>query len=107
METQLEDARRSVSIAQKNYDLARSAFQRGLTDYLNVLIAQTQLLRAQEGVAKVQAERLNANASLATALGGGLMTLSDGPTERDIQPTHARRSEPSSATSNAKSVQSN
>jgi len=34
-----------------------------------VLVAQTQLLRAQEGVAKIQAERLGAHASLVTALG--------------------------------------
>lgn len=104
METQLTEAQRSVSIAQKNYDLARSAFQRGLTDYLNVLIAQTQLLRAQEGVAKVQAERLNANALLATALGGGLMSASDGPNDRDTRPAHGRELNSSPETSIAKTL---
>ena len=72
LETQADDADRSVAAARKNYDLAREGYRRGLTDYLNVLIAQNQLLHAQEGVARIQAERLGAHASLMTALGGGL-----------------------------------
>ncbi|MFP4906199.1 TolC family protein, partial [Paraburkholderia sp. BR14261] len=60
--TQEDDAHRSVAAAQRNYDLAQEGFRRGLTDYVNVLIAQTQLLRAPEGVAHIQAERLAAHA---------------------------------------------
>jgi outer membrane protein TolC len=79
LQTQQDDAQRSVSIAQRNDDLAKKGYTRGLTDYVNVLIAQTQLLRAQESLAKVQAERLANRASLAVALGGGLAQPSDGP----------------------------
>ena len=74
----------------KNYELAREGYRRGLTDYLNVLVAQNQLLRAQEGVAKVQAERLGAHASLMTALGGGLDEPGNGPRALETLPAHGK-----------------
>ncbi|MFL9905921.1 efflux transporter outer membrane subunit [Paraburkholderia sp. RL17-337-BIB-A] len=88
--TQAQDADRSVAAARKNYDLAREGYRRGLTDYLNVLIAQSQLLRAQEGVAKIQAERLGAHASLVTALGGGLDEPANGPQANETLPAHGK-----------------
>ncbi|MFL9901173.1 efflux transporter outer membrane subunit [Paraburkholderia fungorum] len=88
--TQAQDADRSVAAARKNYGLAREGYRRGLTDYLNVLIAQSQLLRAQEGVAKIQAERLGAHASLVTALGGGLDEPANGPQANETLPAHGK-----------------
>ncbi|HEX3634773.1 MAG TPA: efflux transporter outer membrane subunit, partial [Paraburkholderia sp.] len=88
--TQAQDADRSVAAARKNYDLAREGYRRGLTDYLNVLIAQSQLLHAQEGVAKIQAERLGAHASLVTALGGGLDEPANGPQANETLPAHGK-----------------
>ena len=90
LETQEKDAERSVAVSRKNYDLAKEGYQRGLTDYLNVLIAQTQMLRAQEGVARIQAQRLTAHASLVTALGGGLAAPADGPQANETLPAHGR-----------------
>jgi len=90
LETQANDADRSVAAAHKNYDLAKEGYRRGLTDYLNVLVAQNQLLRAQEGVARVQAERLGAHASLMTALGGGLADPADGPKTDETLPAHGK-----------------
>ncbi|SEJ53337.1 efflux transporter outer membrane subunit [Paraburkholderia diazotrophica] len=90
LDTQLKDAQRSVAAANKSYQLAREGYRRGLTDYVNVLIAQTQLLRAQEGVAKVHAEQLSAHAKLVTALGGGLIDPADGPTQKDVLPAHGK-----------------
>ncbi|MCC8394260.1 efflux transporter outer membrane subunit [Paraburkholderia sp. MMS20-SJTR3] len=90
LSTQAEDADRSVAAARRNYDLSREGYRRGLTDYLNVLIAQSQLLRAQEGVAKVQAERLGAHASLMTALGGGLDDPANGPQDSETLPAHGK-----------------
>ncbi|REE17835.1 MULTISPECIES: efflux transporter outer membrane subunit [unclassified Paraburkholderia] len=95
--TQAEDADRSVAAARKNYDLSREGYRRGLTDYLNVLIAQNQLLRAQEGVAKIQAERLGAHASLVTALGGGLDDPANGPQANETLPAHGKGKVASSA----------
>ncbi|MNJ69765.1 hypothetical protein D3C77_661540 [compost metagenome] len=57
------------------------AFQRGLTDYLNVLNAQTLLFRQQQIQQQVQAARLTAHAELVTALGGGLGAGRDVPDE--------------------------
>jgi NodT family efflux transporter outer membrane factor (OMF) lipoprotein len=90
LQTQAADADRSVAAARKNYDLAKEGYKRGLTDYLNVLIAQNQLLRAQEGVARIEAQRLGAHASLMTALGGGLADPSDGPKADETLPAHGR-----------------
>ncbi|WP_233862921.1 efflux transporter outer membrane subunit [Paraburkholderia adhaesiva] len=94
--TQDDDAHRSVAAAQRNFDLAREGFRRGLTDYVNVLIAQTQLLRAQEGLARIGAERLTAQATLVAALGGGAIAPSDGPaalgpTDAEQLPAHGKK----------------
>ncbi|NIF78307.1 efflux transporter outer membrane subunit [Paraburkholderia sp. Cy-641] len=88
--TQADDADRSVAAARKNYELSREGYRRGLTDYLNVLVAQSQLLRAQEGVATIEAERLGAHASLMTALGGGLDEPADGPQDSETLPAHGK-----------------
>ncbi|AXF15011.1 efflux transporter outer membrane subunit [Paraburkholderia caledonica] len=88
--TQAQDADRSVAAARKNYELSREGYRRGLTDYLNVLIAQNQLLRAQEGVARIQAERLGVHASLVTALGGGIDDPANGPQADQTLPEHGK-----------------
>ncbi|PLZ00352.1 RND transporter [Burkholderia sp. WAC0059] len=88
--TQETDAHRSVAAAQRNFDLAEAGYRRGLTDYLDVLVAQGQLLRAQEGVARIQAERLAAHATLVAALGGGAIDPASAPTGDDELPAHGR-----------------
>lgn len=80
MDEQQHFAAESVASAQKTYDIAMVAFQRGLTDYLNVLNAQTLLFRQQQIQQQVQAARLIAHAELVTALGGGLGAGNDVPT---------------------------
>jgi NodT family efflux transporter outer membrane factor (OMF) lipoprotein len=86
LEIQEEDAGRTVATARKSYELATEGYRRGLTNYLNVLIAQNQLLYAEEGVARIQAERLSAHASLMTALGGGLAEPGDSPKADQMLP---------------------
>ncbi|WP_409278706.1 efflux transporter outer membrane subunit [Pseudomonas defluvii] len=81
MNEQQHFAAESVASAQKTYDIAMVAFQRGLTDYLNVLNAQTLLFRQQQIQQQVQAARLMAHAELVTALGGGLGAGNDVPDE--------------------------
>ena len=88
--TQDEEARRSVSVAQRNFDLSEEGYRRGLTDYLNVLIAQTQLLQAQQAVARITAGRLGAHASLVAALGGGAIDATASPKEADQLPAHGK-----------------
>ncbi|WP_026145196.1 efflux transporter outer membrane subunit [Pseudomonas asplenii] len=85
MDKQQAFAAESVAAAQKTYDLAMIAYQRGLTDYLNVLNAQTLLFHQQQVEQQVQAARLSAHAELVTALGGGLGAGSDVPApERSV-----------------------
>ncbi|KTC14666.1 RND transporter [Pseudomonas marginalis ICMP 9505] len=79
MDKQSAFAAQSVASAQKTYDIAMIAYQRGLTDYLNVLNAQTLLFRQQQIEQQVQAARLSAHAELVTALGGGLGAGDDVP----------------------------
>ncbi|WP_244813726.1 efflux transporter outer membrane subunit [Caballeronia sp. Lep1P3] len=87
LDTQLEASGRSVAAARKNYDLANEGYKRGLTDYVNVLIAQAQLLRAEDGQARVRAERLSAYATLTAALGGGIEDPSNGPADAKLAPS--------------------
>ncbi|KAA0949688.1 MULTISPECIES: efflux transporter outer membrane subunit [unclassified Pseudomonas] len=79
MDKQQGFAAESVASAQKTYDIAMIAYQRGLTDYLNVLNAQSLLFRQQQIQQQVQAARLSAHAELVTALGGGLGAGNDVP----------------------------
>jgi NodT family efflux transporter outer membrane factor (OMF) lipoprotein len=86
LDRQKNDAQLSLSTANKSYVLAQESYKRGLTDYVNVLVAQTQLLRAQEGVARVDADRLAARARLNVALGGGLIDPEEGPNGSETLP---------------------
>lgn len=79
MNKQQQFADESVAAAQKTYDIAMIAYQRGLTDYLNVLNAQTLLFRQEQIQQQVQAARLTVHAELVVALGGGLMAGNDSP----------------------------
>ena len=82
MKAQVHLAAESVAAAQKTYDIAMVAFERGLTDYLNVLNAQTLLFGQQQVQQQVQAVQLAAHAELVTALGGGLEAGKDVPDEQ-------------------------
>jgi NodT family efflux transporter outer membrane factor (OMF) lipoprotein len=86
VQTQEDAAQRSVAAATASFDLAKEGFRRGLTDYVNVLVAQTQLLHAQQNLATVEAEQLSAHASLTEALGGGLDDPSNGPKDETLTP---------------------
>ena len=88
--TQQDDAERSASAAERSYRLAQVGYQRGLNDYVNVIVSETQWLAARQGVAQVRAARLAAYASLMGALGGGLAVPADGPAADTMQPTPHR-----------------
>lgn len=87
MDKQSHFAAQSVASAQKTYDIAMIAYQRGLTDYLNVLNAQTLLFHQQQIEQQVQAARLSAHAELVTALGGGLGAGNDVPQDAKTLPS--------------------
>ncbi|MGU7782768.1 efflux transporter outer membrane subunit [Burkholderia sp. PU8-34] len=70
-QTEIED---SVQSAQRAFDYATRGYRAGLTDYLNVLSTQTELLQAQQSLANVRAARLDSWAQLMMSLGGGVAT---------------------------------
>lgn len=88
LEAQQHDAERAADAAERSYRLADRGFRRGLTDYVNVIVEETRWLSAQERVAEVRAARLAAYATLMSALGGGLATPADGPTDARLVPAH-------------------
>jgi NodT family efflux transporter outer membrane factor (OMF) lipoprotein len=85
MDKQQQFAAQSVASAQKTYDIAMIAYRRGLTDYLNVLNAQTLLFRQQQVQQQVEAARLTVYAGLVVALGGGLAAGDDTPAPEQMQ----------------------
>jgi NodT family efflux transporter outer membrane factor (OMF) lipoprotein len=86
LSAQQSDAERSASVAQRSYQLAQVGYKRGLNDYVNVVVGETQWLAARQGVAQIHAARLAAYASLMGALGGGLAVPDDGPDDNAMQP---------------------
>lgn len=86
MELQQGFAAKSVASAQRTYDIATKAYRGGLTDYLNVLNAQTRLFQQQLVEQQVRAARLATHAGLVVALGGGLMDKQEGPKEHKMVP---------------------
>jgi len=79
-------AEQSLAAAQRTYDLALKAYSGGLTDYLNVLNAQTRLFQQQLVAEQVRAARLATHAGLVVALGGGLLGDKDAPAEQQLAP---------------------
>lgn len=60
-----------VAAAQRAYDIAEAQFRAGTVDLLTVLNTQTTLFNARNALAQARISRLQAAASLFTALGGG------------------------------------
>lgn len=87
LDLQLETASRSIADARASYDLASNGYRRGLTDYLSVLAAQSQLLREEAEQAHISAQRLDAFALLSAALGGGLDEPNDMPSDNVLSPS--------------------
>lgn len=85
-EQQAVYAGQSVDAAQTAYQLAQEAYEGGLTDYLNVLHAQTSLFQQQLTQQKVVATRLAVHADLLVALGGGLIDPVDSPRAEHLTP---------------------
>jgi NodT family efflux transporter outer membrane factor (OMF) lipoprotein len=60
-----------VAAAQRAYDIAEAQFRAGTVDLLSVLNTQTTLFSARNALAQALTSRLQAAATLFTALGGG------------------------------------
>ncbi|WP_432697659.1 efflux transporter outer membrane subunit [Marinobacterium sp. YM272] len=79
---QSELADLAVQQAEQVYDTAEKAFQRGLTDYLHVLDAQTRLLDQRIAREQIHAQLLRVQADLALSLGGGVQFMAQPDNEQ-------------------------
>ncbi|MBN9509305.1 MAG: efflux transporter outer membrane subunit [Alphaproteobacteria bacterium] len=69
--SELVDDQRAVAAAQRTLDMAMALFVDGASSYLEVAVAQEQLLGAQELLLELQTQYLQSGVQLIRALGGG------------------------------------
>ncbi|TCF96790.1 fusaric acid resistance protein FusA [Paraburkholderia strydomiana] len=81
LDTERRDVELSLQSAKEAFDYAEKGYRIGMTDYLNVLATQTELLRARQSLALTRAASLDAWAQLMTALGGGMETAAVSPAQ--------------------------
>jgi NodT family efflux transporter outer membrane factor (OMF) lipoprotein len=67
---QLDEQGRSLAAAEEAYRFAVQRYEAGISSYLTVLSAETQLLNAQRQRTDLLADRMQASISLLVALGG-------------------------------------
>jgi NodT family efflux transporter outer membrane factor (OMF) lipoprotein len=72
LDSQLVDQRRALDAAEQAYRLAEQRYGAGLTTFLTVLNAETQLLAARRQRVNLLADRMLARIALLVALGGSL-----------------------------------
>lgn len=72
LETQRVESGKSSALANRTYDIVLQGYRSGLTDYLNVLNAQTQTLTEAQRKSQVEARFLDAYAALMQSVGGGI-----------------------------------
>ncbi|MFM0208536.1 efflux transporter outer membrane subunit [Paraburkholderia sediminicola] len=76
LEQQQASIESTLDSARRSFRLAESGYRSGITEFLNVLAAQTEQLQQEESLANVQARRLDAWALLMKELGGGFASTS-------------------------------
>jgi NodT family efflux transporter outer membrane factor (OMF) lipoprotein len=71
VERQIAEQRQAGEAAESAYAIARKRYEAGLGSYLQVLSAETQVLAQRRQAVDLAARRLDAQASVMRALGGG------------------------------------
>ena len=89
-----EEQERAVASYREAVDLANERYLSGLSDYLEVLLAQRQLFPAENTLAQVRFERLGALVGLYRALGGGWRLDDQGWTRAQADGPGARAEAP-------------
>jgi outer membrane protein TolC len=71
---ELQQENAAEQAAQHAEQMAMSLYRDGATNYLDVVVAQTAMLQAQQTVLTLQTRTLQASIQLVRALGGGWST---------------------------------
>ncbi len=71
IDVQVATQQQALDAALSAYDLGQKRYRSGVSAYLDVLSVQQPLLRAQQGLADLHAQRAIASVRLVQALGGG------------------------------------
>lgn len=80
----------SVATAKHRYALAKESYERGLTDYRNVLAAQTWLFEKRRLQEEIHASQLSTQARLWIELGGGVLHPQSQPPADHLEPQPIR-----------------
>jgi NodT family efflux transporter outer membrane factor (OMF) lipoprotein len=79
-----EVASRAVEAAQRSLEISTIQYRGGITNYLQVITAQTSALQDQRAAAQILARRMIASVSLIQSLGGG-WDAAQLPSTRDLR----------------------
>jgi NodT family efflux transporter outer membrane factor (OMF) lipoprotein len=90
LETQQASADAALTSATRAYHLADRGYKGGITEYLDVLVAQKIMLQQQRDLALIRAQRIDAWVLLMKDLGGGV-DVNATPADIDPGENNARR----------------
>ncbi|MBU6246190.1 MAG: efflux transporter outer membrane subunit [Xanthomonadaceae bacterium] len=71
LRTQAEAQQRALDAARQAWQLAEQRYKAGVGSYLEALSVRRQLLQAEQGMAALKAQQVDASVQLLAALGGG------------------------------------
>jgi NodT family efflux transporter outer membrane factor (OMF) lipoprotein len=89
LEIQKKSAATAWQESKRTYDLANVGYRVGITDYLNVLVAQKVMLQQERDLALIRAQRTDEWILLMKDLGGGVMVNST-PEDDSTEDNNAR-----------------
>ena len=76
---QIEQAEVGLAAAQEAFQIAANRYRGGLSNYLDVLIAEDIMLLSLRSVTELRARRFSLNVALVRALGGGYQSSNTNP----------------------------
>lgn len=88
LHSHMEEQQQAVSLATEAAELVQQRYRAGLTNYIQVLIAEQTVLQQRRALVDLQAHALSLDAALSRSIGGGLLDPADGPaSSNDTDPT--------------------
>lgn len=88
LDQQLRQQRQARNDTARVWHLAQSQYRAGVISEIDMLQVQQALLAAEQGLARLRADRLSAGLSLVVALGGGYQPTANAPTPATVAEIH-------------------